>query len=356
MVLSLVQNLIFGFVKLIVFILGAIDSFGYWIHYKKHRILLANFVYGVLLFFLLSVYVVNQVSVTKIRKDLDLLPSAIAYEIYGSTSYDFSPSVGVLGVAHVKKPTLENKMAFPFISAKAHIVVDKQTGIVLSEHNINRTFAPASTTKLLTALVALDIYELDEKIKIPYECTQVESTKAWLPTDENFIVKDLVYSLLIGSAGDSSCALASSKVDKKEFIELMNNKADEYRMTNSNFTNYIGLDGENGSHYSSAWDLYLLAGKSMTNDIIKDAVKTKSFSFESEEGTKVNVTNTNKLLWEIPNSVGVKTGTTEGAGEVLIYEYKDDVRDLSFVVLGSTNRFDDTSKMLDWVLQSYTWN
>ena len=293
-------------------------------------------------------------------KRINLLHTGLVSEIYGIPQTNTSNSTGHQGVLgskqQVLRPVLISKKAFPFITAKAHIVVDNVTGKVLSEHNLHRTFAPASTTKLMTALVAVDLYSTREVVEVNPECSAIESTKLWLPVGERFLMKDLMHGLLVGSAADAGCALATYKMSMDSFVELMNEKASEIGMDNTKFTNAIGLDGADGAHYSSVWDLYLLSQRAMGDSLIKKIVKVKDYTFSDINGeTNVNVSNTNRLLWDIPETVGIKTGRTSGAGEVLIYKYKDQEKDITIIVMSSENRFLDTRNLLNWTISSYEW-
>ena len=222
------------------------------------------------------------------------------------------------------------------------------------DFNTEEKLAPASTTKLMTAVIALDIYSLDEIITVSGMCTNVEGQKAGLYAGMKISVKDLVNILLINSSGDAACVLSGGATSYIDFVNLMNLKAQKIDMKDTHFTNSIGLDGENGSHYSTAADLYKLAGYAIKNKTIKDIVKTKEYSLKDSSGNfEIRVFNTNKLLWEVPETVGIKTGTTQGAGEVLIYEYKLDEKDLIIIVMRSIDRFSDTKALLNWTLESY---
>ncbi len=296
------------------------------------------------------------------KKQVSLVHNALVSNIYGPQSLivSASSSRNVLGqkvAGNVNRsPVLISKKAFPFISARAYLVVDNKSGKILSENNIHVPFAPASTTKLMTALVALDVYDPDAIITIPEFCSKVESTKLWLPTGGLFSVKNLLYSLLISSAGDAGCALANGNMDESEYVGFMNKKAEELGMFDTKFTNPIGLDGEDGAHYSSAWDLYLLSKSAMEKSFIREIVQTKEFSYTDEtEKLDVNLVSTNRLLWDVPGTVGIKTGTTDGAGEVLLYGYDDGEKTLTIVVMASDDRFSDTKEILDWVFSSYSW-
>ena len=145
--------------------------------------------------------------------------------------------------------------------------MDATTKKALFKLNSDARTAPASTTKLMTALVALDIYAVDDKLAVPYFCTVIDTQKAGLPESAEFTVKDLLYALLVTSAGDAACTLSTGKVSYNEFITLMNKKAQDLGMTNTAFTNSIGLDGVDNSHYSTAEDLYKLATAATKNKV-----------------------------------------------------------------------------------------
>lgn len=296
---------------------------------------------------------------TVYNEKISLLQTGLVDGIYGSqTVSNAGVEDQVLGTGKrtSKRPVLVNKSAFPYISAKAHLIIDNNSGAILSEHSINTTFAPASTTKLMTALVSNELYGMNEIVEISSICTEIESSKLWFPVGSKYEVKDLLYSLLVSSAGDAGCALASSKLNMSDFVELMNEKAASIGMSNSHFTNPVGLDGENGSHYASVWDLYLLSQKIVEDPLLRDIVRTKTYSFTDVTGEiPVNISNTNKLLWDIPETAGIKTGTTSGAGEVLIYRYLDKDKDFTIIVMSSEDRFLDTRNLINWTLSNYEW-
>jgi len=253
-------------------------------------------------------------------------------------------------------PILAQKILIPQVTAKSFFIMDRGNSKVLYEYNSDLRLAPASTTKLMTALVALDIYDLNEIVEVPEFCTTIDSTKIWLPQGFKFKVRDLVYSMLIGSAGDSACVLASGKVPYDKFVNLMNRKAFLIGLGSTHFSNPIGLDGLDGENYSTSKDLYTLSQKVMDNGILSEIVKTKEYTFvDANNSYSTRVVSTNQLLWDIPNTVGVKTGTTQSAGEVLIYAYLDSQKRLNIVVMGSQDRFSDTKKLLNWALNSYSW-
>jgi serine-type D-Ala-D-Ala carboxypeptidase (penicillin-binding protein 5/6) len=255
----------------------------------------------------------------------------------------------------VEYPVFVHDLPIPDTSFISALVYDVNNSKILFEHNKDLALPPASTTKLMTALVALDLYSLDEVLTVPYECTEIESSKGGYYWNEQVFVEELIRSLLIMSSGDSACILATGKESGENFVVHMNDYADAFGMVNTNFTNSIGLDSEFGDHLSSAYDLLLLGKNSMRNELIKDIVQVREQTLESVSGVERTFVNTNDLLWTVTGTTGVKTGTTEGAGEVLIYSYESGSKSLIIVVMGSMDRFVDTYKLLTWTLDSYLW-
>lgn len=255
-----------------------------------------------------------------------------------------------------KPPEKTSEIVFPAVSAKSYIVVDVASNTVLSSKNADLALPPASTAKLATALASLKLYKLDEEITVPQFCTQVDGTKAGLSQGERFLVGDLLKALLVYSAGDAGCTLSVSKSSYAGFIALMNNVAKEVNLRSTKFTNPIGLDDVDGENMSSAEDLARLGAVAVRDDFIKEVVRLKEFELRDIDGKySRKLVNTNKLLADVPETVGIKTGTTAGAGEVLIYEYIKDQIDLIIVMMSSTDRFADTKAVLDWTLHSFTW-
>ena len=248
---------------------------------------------------------------------------------------------------------LPNKIAevpVPAITAESAIAVDVTSSKVLFELNPDKQLPPASTTKVMTFLTAYDLYKADQKLEVLSDCTMLDSQKAGFYPQEQVSVKDLYYALLINSAGDAAYTLSAQD---PQFISLMNKKAQVLGLSSTRFSNAVGFDNYE-AQVSTARDLVKLGIVAMQNSLTRDIVKTKTLQINSS-GTPHILTNTNKLLWEVPESVGLRTGTTDGAGEVLIYMYETDNKRIAIVVMQSSDRFSDTKKILDWVLKSYTW-
>lgn len=345
--ISLARLLALTIVRIIVLIL-------WWIDYATST--LRSFLKALIL--LLAVVLVSasfkQVLYIKSLSELRSLSLAITSPV----TYDVIENDHIMAMQQLlsENPKLVKEVQMPLISARSAYVYDLKNNKVLYSLNEHIKSAPASTTKLMTALVSLDLYSLSETVEMPLHCTSVDSTKAGYLAEIKIPVSELIQTLLVGSSGDSACALSTGKVSYSEFISLMNKYAKEFSMYDSNFTNPIGLDDTDGSHYSTAVDLAILADHSISNEFISQTIQLKEITVNlGLPELDQEILNTNRLLWEIPQTRGVKTGTTLGAGEVLIYEYVEDQKDILIVVMGSSDRFTDTKSLLSWVLESYIW-
>lgn len=295
--------------------------------------------------------------------------SGIAINLNLSKYFDSSKIFGiytssrpsVLGTSTTKNPEilpyLIKSEAFPEVSSKSILAIEYNTGKILYEKNKDEKLPPASTTKLMTALVALDLYKTSEIVTVPSFCTNLNTQKAGYLSGETDNVDNLLKTLLIYSSGDAACALGVGKITYEGFVDLMNKKALSLGMANTHFTNPVGFDAENGDNYSSASDLNKLAREVLKHILLKENVGTREITLKSPTtGNIRQIRNTNNLLWNLPGTVGIKTGRTYAAGEVLIYEYRDDGKDIIIVVMGSLDRFTDTKRVLEWILLSYVWN
>jgi D-alanyl-D-alanine carboxypeptidase (penicillin-binding protein 5/6) len=242
----------------------------------------------------------------------------------------------------------------PQLTAQSVLVADLNTTRILYEKNSTWILAPASTTKLMTALVSLDLYNLQDTLKIPEKCLKIEGSKLDLSPEEILLVNDLLHALLITSSNEAACILANNAVPEEEFVRLMNNKAKDFKMSQTNFTNPIGFDSYDYSHKSTAKDLYILALQARANPIISKIYSKSQYTLTSGKYSRT-IQSTNLLLSQLKGSVGMKTGTTTQAGEVFIYEYKDDDRDLLIILMGSETRFYETKAILNWINSSFAW-
>lgn len=257
-------------------------------------------------------------------------------------------------------PIISNKNEHPEFSAEAVLAVDANSGVILFSKNPDLRVYPASTTKMITALTAMDYYDLDRVIKVGN--VNVVGQKMKLLPGESISVRDLISGLLIFSANDAAEVLAqnycvtnaSEECGRDYFIDAMNQKAMEIHLDNTTFLNPTGLDNE--GHLSTARDLSRIALEGMKNPLFRELVGTKEVDVESVDGVvKHKLSNLNELLGEVEGVLGVKTGWTENAKENLVTLIERDDRDVVIVVLGSDDRFGETKTLIDWVFTSYDW-
>lgn len=229
----------------------------------------------------------------------------------------------------------------PQISARHVFIQNLDTGAVVYQKSADEHIYPASTTKIVTALVALDYYPLDRIITVTKSYPEGEDLG--LVAGEQFSVEKLLYALLVQSANDVAEILAENMVGgRPAFITAMNTKVTQLGLLNTHFVNPHGLDEVN--HYSSASDLGRLAAYAMKNPLFSRIVSTENSVISSHI-----LTNTNQLLGKVPGLLGVKTGFTDLAGQSLISVVDRDNLRFLIVVLGSQDRFGDTRNLIDWI-------
>lgn len=250
-------------------------------------------------------------------------------------------------------PSLIGSKSFPILSAQSVLAIDMDSQIVLYEKDANTKSLPASTTKIVTALVALDYYPLDKVLTVGN--VNVVGQKMHLVSGEKITVHDLLYGLLIYSANDAAEVLADNYAGGREmFVNAMNLKAKELNLQDSNFTNPSGLD-EPG-HISSARDLVRIASYAMENPFFSKTVAIRDATVKSTDGNiSHKLANINELLGKVDGVLGVKTGWTENARENLVTYIVRDNRKVMIALLGSQDRFGETTELIDWIFANYSW-
>lgn len=241
----------------------------------------------------------------------------------------------------------------PDISAVAAVAIDQQAGAVLFEKNAEETFAPASTTKLMTALVARQVYASGAILTVPP--VDVVGTTIGLTAGEQLSLDSVLEGALIPSGNDAAYTLAANYTGGVSgFVALMNEKVKELHLKRTHFNNPTGLDA--ADHASTAHDLALIAREVMKDPDLRSIVGTKQTTIFDLTGKKKHaVTTTNHLLLSDPQVVGIKTGTTEEAGQVLIVQVNADNHSYIIVVMGSSDRYLDTTTIRNWIENRYTW-
>lgn len=242
----------------------------------------------------------------------------------------------------------------PVVSAQAAVVMDVKTGQVLYAKEPSKRMYPASTTKILTALVVLQNARLDDRIKATGKVVNTEGSAIWLKEGEELAVSDALYALLLNSANDVAVALAEKVGGSEEgFVEMMNRTAKACGATDSHFNNPHGLPDEN--HYTTALDLARITRVAMGNRLFKEmvATKTKNIERQAPDGLTLLI-NHNKLLWRYEGAIGVKTGYTTQAGQCLVSAARRGDREIIAVTLGSgMSIWDEAAALLDYGFSAY---
>lgn len=239
------------------------------------------------------------------------------------------------------------------ISASSAVVIDATNNRVLYEHNAYEKRSMASTTKIMTALCALEQGNMEDVVTVSYKAAAVEGSSIWLETGEKISLRSLIVGLMLSSGNDAATAIAEHiSGSESAFAELMTKKAHEIGATNTQFKNPHGLDAE--GHYTTAYDLALITSYALKNPSFAEIVKTPKATIEWEGrawGRTLN--NHNKLLTLYEDCDGVKTGYTKKTGRCLVSSATRDGRQLVVVTLNDPDDWNDHMTLLDRCFAEY---
>lgn len=242
----------------------------------------------------------------------------------------------------------------PVIEAESYMVIDQDSGEVLSEHNPDKQLFPASTTKVMTALVVLRRMPLDQVITVPSEFLR-DGSHAGLIPGEQLTVHDLLVALLIPSGNDAASVLARTYPGGEgAFVQAMNEEANVLHLDQTHFTNPSGL--YDPRHVTSVHDLLIIARTAMKHPEFAAIVKMKQATITSEDGKIIHkLESTDELLGKVEGVEGIKTGWTEEAGECLVTQTTRNGHTFLTAVLHSPDRFGEMTKLIEWGFSSYQW-
>lgn len=252
------------------------------------------------------------------------------------------------------KVTIPQVQSPPIFTAESAISVDLTTKQVIFEKNSTLRRPVASTTKIMTALIALENAPLDKEITVSDQAATVGEDSMGVSVGERYTLKELLYGLMLVSGNDASEAIAESIGGRREvFISMMNAKAESLGLKDTKYVNPSGLDGD-GEHYSSAHDLIVLTQYILLKfPVFQDIVATREYIIPySTLHKQIFLTNETNLLTTYPGVKGVKTGYTPDAGLCLVTRAVNQKQDILAVVLGSTDRRGDMTKLLDYSFSS----
>ena len=258
------------------------------------------------------------------------------------------------------------------INSKSAVLVEYNTGKILYEKNSTKKMFPASTTKIMTAILVLENCDLSETVTV--SATALEHigpgyVTCNLQIGEQLSVKDLLYALMLPSANDAACVLAEHVGGSIQgFSNMMNSKALELGCTNTHFINPNGIHDE--AHYSTAYDLYLIANYAMKNETFRKLVATTTYTLTATNKypnsdrileTTNDMIDPSSTKYYYEYAIGIKTGYTSAAGNCLVSMASRDGLEFIVVTLGGTStssglnaRFADTKKIFDYAYNNFT--
>lgn len=296
---------------------------------QNKKLLSRNFYFSLLL-------VTTFLFVLDFKLHLSLKDKAVA-----GASYTFQESV---------YPVL-NSSYMPQISAKGAVVMDADSGVVIYSKNPNLRFSPASTTKIMTALTALSYFSPNEMLTVRNAST--EGVVLGLKRGQKISFQNLLYALLLPSANDVALTISQNFPASTEgFVQKMNQNAQRFNLYNTHYQDPAGL--EDDGDYTTPLDLARLSSIAIKNETFAKVVSTKEKTIEDSNGNVYPLKNLNKLLG-IDDVNGIKTGTTIGAGQVLVTSQKVGEHTTVIVIMDSTDRFLDTQKILTAITGNITY-
>lgn len=237
-------------------------------------------------------------------------------------------------------------------SAHGACLIELTTKKVLYANSAHVKLPMASTTKVMTALLAIEHGNLDELVKTPKEAYGVEGSSIYLEQEESLSLRDLIYGLMLSSGNDAAVSIAVHIGGSVEgFAQLMNAKARQLGAMNTHFVTPNGLNDEN--HYTTAYDLSLICACAMDNATFRTVVSTQYYR-TTTGNVQRTFKNKNKLLWQYEGGAGIKTGYTKVAGKCLAFAAEREEMMLIGVVLDCPDMFNDAQAILDYGFDNYS--
>lgn len=265
-----------------------------------------------------------------------------------------SPPTPVVKAAFTFEPVLPTSQGIsaPVITAEGVFVMDLDSGLILYDKNPKLRLKPASLTKIMTSLIALDHFQEDDILKVKNGQNSLGNT-AKLVKGDQLIAGDVLYALLVPSGNDAAVTLAENYPGGYgAFLQKMNEKVVEMGLEDTHFVNVSGL--ESPDQYTSAYDIAMIARSALSRLTFSNIVSTKNITLSSLKGYKYPLTSTNILL-DSPDVLGVKTGWTPEAGECLVILAERDGHKVLISILNSKDRFGEAKSLMDWAYRNYLW-
>ena len=237
-------------------------------------------------------------------------------------------------------------------SAHSAVLIDADSGLIMYEKNAYERMPMASTTKIMTALVALENADMNTEVEVPSGAVGVEGSSVCLKAGETMPLGELLYAMMLESANDAAAAIAITVGGSiEEFALMMNERAQSLGLTDTSFANPHGLDAEN--HYTTAHDLAIIAAEALKNETFAEMVSTYKHRIPMESGGYRYLMNHNKMLRLYDGAIGVKTGFTKKSGRCLVSAAERDGLKLVAVTLSAPDDWRDHTAMLDYGFENY---
>ena len=237
--------------------------------------------------------------------------------------------------------------------AKAMVVIEGNSQEVLYSYNSDAELPMASTTKIATAIVAIEnCSDLDAKFRVSDKAIGIEGTSIYLKKGECLSMKELLYGLILASGNDCAVAISEYFESEENFVGMMNNLVEKLGLENTHFDNPHGLDADN--HYTSAYDLAVITAYALKNPTFREIVSTKKMIIPPTEIYQARyLKHKNRLLFEDENCIGVKTGFTDNAGRCLVNAHEENNMQIISVVLNCQPMFEECDRLTKLALDNY---
>lgn len=240
------------------------------------------------------------------------------------------------------------------INSRIAVAYDRVTGSIIWGKDENKRTAMASTTKIMTVIIAVENGNLDDIVTISGKAAGTGGSRLGLKKDDKVSLRDLLYGLMLRSGNDAAIAIAEHIGGSVEnFADMMNEKAENLKLVDTHFVTPHGLDDPN--HYTTAYELAKITDYALNNDVIKNIVATKYYTININ-GYPKSLINTNELLNQIDGIYGVKTGFTNNAGRCLVTAVQRENMDIITVVIQADTKKDrgrDSSKIIKYIFDNY---
>lgn len=271
-------------------------------------------------------------------------------------SNTYSESRQILGEQIQKKKItkiVDNKIEIPKFSSTAVLAMDVKSDQILYQKNIHLRLSPASTTKIMTGIISVNYFKPADILTVN-PSDHVIGSSMGLNIGEKLSFRSLLYGMMLNSGNDASYTIASNfPGGLSGFIEQMNAKAAELHLKDTHFENPAGFDSP--GHFSSAYDLGLIAKEAISSPQLSRVVATKETFVSAWDKSYLHDLKNLNILLDEEGVLGIKTGSSEKAGENFVGLVERDNHRVITVVLGSNDRFGETKTLMDWVYQNYSW-